>query len=209
MKEYTNLHPPQKLAYPEAYRPPRPWDIEEKSFDVVYNILRPMIGTRYLDANWHQVSLKTELLTYLKEDYEKSKTRRGAFVFGLKGVGKSCVMALFAKYFMQKFKVNIRYFSAPELFNTLFDCSKMEVTGIATCDVLFVDDLNREISNQMTISRFNQIIETRYAHNYPTFISSNLNLDDLEKLNGYDAAVHRFRDKTFMIRASLMEQKRV
>ncbi len=168
-----------------------------------------MIGTRYLDANWHQCSLKSELLKYLKEDYEQSKTRRGAYVFGQKGVGKSCVMALFAKYFLQKFKVRIQYYSAPELFNLLFDCSKSEVSSIANCDVLFVDDLNREISNQMTISRFNQIIESRYAHNYPTFISSNLNLDDLEKINGYDAAVHRFRDKTFMIRATLTEQKRV
>ena len=85
---------------------------------------------------------------------------------------------------------SVLYLSAPQLFNSLaqtaFDRKDEDARNmneyIFGCDLLIIDDLGSEYTNQFIASQFFTCINERLLHKKSTIISTNLSLETLADL---------------------------
>lgn len=153
-----------------------------KLFNTSKSILNATMKDIIADANrvdvlkWFQKFIKT---------YEKGKTRKGLYLYGGFGVGKSyLIAALFNEMAKQDVKSSIVFWpeflrDLKESFNTDYD-EKLEY--IKNVDLLLIDDIGAE--NVTAWSRDEilcTILQHRMDNSLPLFITSNLDLKGLEE----------------------------
>lgn len=112
------------------------------------------------------------------------------FFYGTVGTGKSFLSGCIAKALIEKGH-SVIYFSAVALFEALsrgmfehkspeeFHMLHEELYG---CDLLIIDDLGTEFLNNVTASQFFSLMNERHLNRKPTIISTNLFLQDIQKL---------------------------
>ncbi len=123
----------------------------------------------------------------LIEDFETD--RRGLLLYGNVGTGKSFLSGCVAKELLDRGKTVV-YYGAAELFSLIsekaFAESKDELRlfmeMLYDCDLLIVDDLGTEKGTDFTFTRFFMICNRRMIKKMPMIISSNLDLNELDKL---------------------------
>ncbi len=109
------------------------------------------------------------------------------FFYGTVGSGKSFLSSCVAKELLDS-SHSVVYFSAIGLFETLsrnmFDYkSKDEVLrfheNLYGCDLLIIDDLGTEYTNNVVASALFSLLNERHLYQKSTIISTNLSLEDL------------------------------
>lgn len=109
------------------------------------------------------------------------------FFYGTVGTGKSFLSGCIAKELIEKGS-SVIYFSASELFETLsknlFNYKNREEAlslneELMGCDLLIIDDLGTEFTNNVVVSQFFSLLNERHLNSKSTIISTNLSLEDL------------------------------
>lgn len=109
--------------------------------------------------------------------------------YGTVGTGKSFLSACIAKELVDKGH-SVIYFSASELFRSLSDIMFMRGDrasleflrdNIYNCDLLIIDDLGTELTNNATGSQFFSLINERALKKKSVIISTNLSLSELQE----------------------------
>lgn len=118
------------------------------------------------------------------------------FFYGTVGTGKSFLSGCIAKELIESGH-SVIYFSSAGLFETLsrnmFDYkNKDDILGfhedLYGCDLLIIDDLGTEYTNNVTVSVFFSLLNQRHLGKKSTIISTNLSLEDLR---------NRYSDRIF------------
>ena len=106
-------------------------------------------------------------------------------LFGPPGVGKTFLSNCIAKELIDR-DISVIYASANELFDRLaaqrFSNSAdaaSHLDDVLDCELLIIDDLGTELTNNFVISELFAIINGRILREKPTVISTNLDLDAL------------------------------
>lgn len=113
----------------------------------------------------------------------------GLLLYGDVGVGKTFLTACVAKELIAR-EYFVLYFSAVRFFDTMADGTFGRGDGIkgtlyeyiSRCDLLIVDDLGTELSNNFTATQLFSCINERLLAKKPVIISTNLSLDSLKNL---------------------------
>jgi len=117
------------------------------------------------------------------------KERHGnLFLSGPTGVGKTFLSNCVAKELLDRGN-SVIYFSATRLFD-VFHNNAYNKTSEATdvyqnnfnCDLLIIDDLGTEVSNNYTTSQFFTCINERLLRHKATIISSNLSIGEIAEI---------------------------
>ena len=121
---------------------------------------------------------------------------RNLFFYGTVGTGKSFLSGCIAKELLEAGN-SVIYFSAAGLFEALSQLSfdyknKDELHGIYDglyqCDLLIIDDLGTELTNNFVTSQFFSCLNERHMRRKSTIISTNLSLEELR---------NRYSDRIF------------
>jgi len=118
-------------------------------------------------------------------------TRRGLYLFGHAGSGKTHLAAAIANALV--LKTEVRFVTAPELlleirktFNTQGDTGLLD--KLSKTKLLIIDDLGSEKPTEWVQETLFVLIDRRYTHLLPTVITSNYSLDQLKERLGYRIA---------------------
>lgn len=132
----------------------------------------------------------SKVLEYCKKYAEDFDTDSASlFMYGETGLGKTHLSLAIAGVAIEK-GFSVVYGSAHDFFTMIererFGRSE-EPDGtteekLKNCDLLILDDLGAEYITKLSIAELYSIINTRMAKELPTVISSNVALDELEKL---------------------------
>ena len=118
------------------------------------------------------------------------------FLYGTVGTGKSFLSGCVAKELIERGH-SVIYFSATSLFDLLsrnsFDYKNREelretYTDLYQCDLLIIDDLGTELTNQFVASQLFALLNERHMGKKATAISTNLSLEELR---------NRYSDRIF------------
>ena len=118
------------------------------------------------------------------------------FFYGTVGTGKSFLSGCVAKELIETGH-SVIYFSATGLFDLLsknsFDYKNREelreiYADLYQCDLLIIDDLGTELTNQFVTSQLFALLNERYMGKKATIISTNLSLEELR---------NRYSDRIF------------
>ena len=110
------------------------------------------------------------------------------FFYGTVGTGKSFLSGCVAKELMDRGH-SVIYFGATGLFDLLsstsFDTKSREerqntYSDLYQCDLLSIDDLGTELTNQFTASQLFSLLNERHIGRKATVISTNLSLRELQ-----------------------------
>ncbi len=121
---------------------------------------------------------------------------RNLFFYGTVGTGKSFLSGCIAKELLESGN-SVIYFSAAGLFEALsqlsFDYRNKEelhgiYDGLYQCDLLIIDDLGTELTNNFVTSQFFSCLNERHMRRKSTIISTNLSLEELR---------NRYSDRIF------------
>lgn len=135
-------------------------------------------------------AMMVETLAACKEFVRTFRESRGnLFLYGDVGVGKTFLSNCIARDLIEE-GFSVIYFSAPTLFNILaqgaFDKNRPESRDmqeyIHECDLLIIDDLGTEFTNNFIVSKFFSCVNERLLNKRSTVISTNLSLDTLADL---------------------------
>ncbi len=120
--------------------------------------------------------------------------------YGTVGTGKSLMSACIASRLLRA-GCSVLYFSASSLFdelaNATFGRSRESDNGIEAspagdliygCDLLIIDDLGTEMTNNFTVSELFSLLNDRFLHKNPVIISTNLSLEEIK---------NRYSDRIF------------
>ncbi len=132
-------------------------------------------------------------------------TKRNINIIGGAGTGKTFMLECIANEMLNRNYVVI-YKTAFELneMARLYHIGKSyDFADLLTADVLLIDDLGTEpILKNVTVEYLYNLINTRQIHNLPTFISTNLSLENI--LSRYDERIFsRLGNKNLSLNISL------
>jgi len=123
------------------------------------------------------------------KDFTTDKARNMLFL-GPTGLGKTHLSTSLAKVIIDR-GYDVVYESAQNIFSDFEydrfksgyseDRSGGRASKYLECDLLIIDDLGTELSNQFTISCLYNIINTRINREQSTIISSNMTQNDLRE----------------------------
>lgn len=111
------------------------------------------------------------------------------FFYGTVGTGKSFLSNCVAKELIESGH-SVIYFSAAALFEMLSkysfdyrnrDDQKDRYADLYQCDLLIIDDLGTELTNQFVASQLFSLLNERHMGKKATIISANLSLEELQK----------------------------
>lgn len=132
-------------------------------------------------------SKRTKVIKWLKDfydNYELKKNMKGLYLHGNFGCGKTyLIAAMFNELSKKNIDIVVIYF--PELLRKLkelFDTGYKEyLDEIINSDILLIDDLGAEsVTSWSRDEILGTILQHRMDNNLVTFITSNLNIDELE-----------------------------
>ncbi len=127
------------------------------------------------------VRLSKKFVQNFKEDYHN------LFFYGTVGTGKSFLSGCIAKELLETGN-SVIYFSASGMFELLamysFDAKVKEslyglYDDLYDCDLLIIDDLGTEITNNFVTSQLFSCLNQRHLRQKATLISTNISLEEL------------------------------
>jgi len=153
------------------------------------------VRTKLSDYGWYKI--------YLTSKWEHSPVERivpqeGMFISGGIGTGKTSLMALMAMELVYQFNCVPRFISTGFLFDMYFEKRGAEIQSLMESSLLFLDDLGREYPADFPLMKFENFIEYRYGNLLPTFITSNMSIDDLRTRTGFERIADRVNDPKWM-----------
>jgi DNA replication protein DnaC len=143
----------------------------------------------FLNAGWHERSLKAER-NFLQKDvarnvndflqrYWKGENIRGLYIQGKPSAGKTMLSSLIAQWIYKEKKIIPYFRTAYELRSESLNDEGFR--ALLKYPLLFIDDFGIETGTAFSQFTQYQIIDTRLTRYLPTFFTSNVNVDNLEK----------------------------
>ncbi|MDE6491694.1 MAG: primosomal protein DnaI, partial [Lactobacillus sp.] len=127
-----------------------------------------------------------KLIIQFAADYPKNNHQKGLYLSGNFGVGKTYMLAGLANTVAAMNK-NVIFLHVPTFIAGLsshFEDNSLnkEIKRVSECDVLILDDIGAETLSQWSRDDvLGVILQARMDNVLPTFFSSNLDMDKLEK----------------------------
>ena len=113
--------------------------------------------------------------------------------YGLAGTGKTFLINCVAKELMDSFH-SVIYLSASQFFDLMADqvfrngsnsvYQNVDMDDLKTSDLLIIDDLGAEYTNNFTETYLFEVLNERLIHQKSTIISTNLNLEEFQERYG-------------------------
>lgn len=127
------------------------------------------------------------------DNFDKDYTN--LMLCGTVGTGKSFLSGCIAQQLLENGK-SVIYFSATDLFEAMSDNAFHRSTSgdsipnsdLYDCDLLVIDDLGTELTNQFVCSSLFTCLNERHIRRKPTIVSTNLKLSELHE---------RYSDRVF------------
>lgn len=174
--EYQMCHYEMKLSNEESYQK----NIEV--FQMSDSLKKANFKSLYTDDN-----KRIEVIKFFKNFQEKKEnTKRGLYLHGNFGSGKTYLIAAFFNEMAKKNnRCAIVYY--PEFLRTLkesfeSDEYKEKMSYIKKVDLLLLDDIGAEsLSSWSRDEILSSILQYRMENNLPMFFTSNLTIDELEE----------------------------
>jgi DNA replication protein DnaC len=143
-----------------------------------------MIPKRYSEAKYEDVPANIRALME-----NLSKTRRGIYIHGDVGCGKTHIAYALKKWWDAKVMKPAAFWNTPELIREIkldFDRQPIDKTrveegliGKEKQPLLFLDDIGAEKMTDFVASTFYLIINDHYVHVRPIIYTSNLGIEEL------------------------------
>ena len=132
---------------------------------------------------------RTEILSLMSDFIGNfhSPTKKGLYVYGDFGVGKSFLLAALAHDLSEKYSVATTMIHYPSFVVNVKNAIqsgqvKAEIDTVKKADILILDDIGAEQHSPWVRDDVLQVIlQHRMQENLPTFFTSNFSLTDLEK----------------------------
>jgi len=131
---------------------------------------------------------RAEIIKWIKDyydNYDEYKTTKGLYLHGNFGTGKSFLIAALLNELKNKYKVRTEIIYVPELLRKLKDDLNLvgdKLYYLENIDILLLDDIGAEkVTDWGRDEIIGTIIQTRMNNGMPTFFTSNLNIEELEK----------------------------
>ena len=132
---------------------------------------------------------RTEILSLMSDFIGNfhSPTKKGLYVYGDFGVGKSFLLAALAHDLSEKYSVATTMIHYPSFVVNVKNAIqsgqvKAEIDSVKKADILILDDIGAEQHSPWVRDDVLQVIlQHRMQENLPTFFTSNFSLSDLEK----------------------------
>lgn len=117
---------------------------------------------------------------------EVRKTRRGLYLWGPIGTGKTYAAYAIQRQLQEEMEINTRILSAPEMFDMIRDDYQHKDSFnleriLANRGIIIIDDLGVEKPSEWVSETMFKIIDKRYREMIPTIITSNLELGELSE----------------------------
>lgn len=131
---------------------------------------------------------RIEVIKWIKNYYDKFdpyKTSKGLYLHGNFGTGKTYLVASLLNELKNKFGVSVEMVYVPELLRKLKE--NLNLVGdklyyLESVNILFLDDIGAEkVTEWGRDEILGTILQTRMNMGLPTFFTSNLTIDSLEK----------------------------
>lgn len=131
---------------------------------------------------------RTEIIKWIKNYYDKFDpytTNKGLYLHGNFGTGKTYLLASLLNELKNKFGVNTEIVYFPELLRKLKE--NLSFVGdklyyLENVSILLLDDIGAEkVTEWGRDEILGTILQTRMNNGMPTFFTSNLNIEELEK----------------------------
>lgn len=131
---------------------------------------------------------RTEVIKWVKEyydNYDPYKTMKGLYLHGNFGTGKSFLVAALLNELKNKFGIRTEIVYVPELLRRLKEDLNLvgdKLNYLENVDILLLDDIGAEkVTEWGRDEILGTILQTRMNNGMPTFFTSNLNIQELEK----------------------------
>ena len=166
------------------------------------------VGKRYHDAILKRTKIQNELKTLIDNLDGHIKAGRGMVILGSVGTGKTCCLVVLIKAFLCKngYRVlgdtentlrldfSIVFTRSSDLFNLICEKKEPFIDKCLNANILMIDDFGQEYDHDFPFSKFEDLVEYRYANQLSTFVTSNLTPDALINKNKYQRVVDRWRE---------------
>ena len=103
------------------------------------------------------------------------------FMTGMTGTGKTFLSRCIGNAFLEKHK-SVLYLSASDLISSVYDDNIKNYIYIV--DLLIIDDLGTEYTNDFSNSQIYNVIDKRLVDKLSTVITTNLNFSEIQNLYG-------------------------
>ncbi len=138
-----------------------------------------------------------EIHSRMKQNFEKAKkfalefggeSSGNLLMLGGTGLGKTHLSTAIAKVVLDR-GFDVLYVTAMDMisdfemerFGSGYSSAQADIEKYFECDLLILDDLGTEVSNQFTVSTIYNIVNTRLSKNLSTVISTNLASKELRE----------------------------
>lgn len=167
------------------------------------------LPTKYADKTFKDYDVTDDNRTAVKMArwYVTKMPPRSLYFYGECGTGKTFLAALIAQEFLHNFKTVI-FGDVPELLEEIkrtFDKENTSAADVVAryceCDLLILDDMGTGKITDWALTQLYRIINARYSTNKPMIVTSNF---DLEGLNKRLASADSFSAKRIVSRLSEM-----
>lgn len=180
------LHTARKIVYDKLCEE---YPLENYTFNNFNLAYYPDAKT---DDGFSPKKVMTTTLKMCKEFVSAFPSGKNMLFLGSCGLGKTHLSLAVAGEVINK-GYNVIYASTQNLVNAIsrenFDRSGSteKIDSVLECDLLILDDLGTEFSTQLSTSIIYNIVNTRLLKNRSTIISTNLELEEIEKV--YDSRI--------------------
>lgn len=163
------------------------------------------IGKRYREAaSWDRVP--QGIATPLRSYCENLRTSRNLILTGGVGSGKTCALVLTARA-AHEADLSVLWRYTPQLFDELHrQDDALEYAHLV--GLLVLDDFGVQYAADWNTSRFDALIEARYADERPVAVSTNRDWKDLAADPIWARAVSRWRQDAVIIATGDVDQRR-
>ncbi len=160
-------------------------------------LLGPLgIGERYQSASLEKIpseGARTFVHTYIDSIGANISAGKGLYVQGGVGTGKTSILALVA-YAAASAGHSVVYWYAGELFNRLHRDDQEAMAAARHCDLLLLDDFGTQYAIDWTVTRFDSLIEYRYAHRKAMCVTTNASSEELENSDAWRRVYDRWKE---------------
>ena len=154
----------------------------------------------YFYSTWEEVGNSANLKKLLFNSWYKEDYPVGWFIVGGSSCGKSSLLALVAKFISKNFLLNQQFITFTTLFSSFYEREekdgKVSANPYQNCDVLFLDDYGTQYATSYANTKFIDLVEYRYSHLLPTYITSTQNVDSIANVS--PAFGKRIKDKSWI-----------
>lgn len=150
-----------------------------------------VIDKKFIDSTFEKADMSDKHMNICKRYAEKfvavGTAPKGLMMFGSVGTGKTYASNCVANYLMEHNKtvlvMNLGLY-INKLQREWAEAEKDVLQYVRSCDLLVIDDFGVEKTSEFVIDKTFALIDARYRTEKPVIITTNLNIEDINKKFG-------------------------